>query len=147
MLLVKRNGSLSTHRKPSLFENFFDSDLFNTGDTTKENIMPAVNIKESEDNFTLELAAPGMDKKDFKIEMDGETLIISAEKEAGTEEKQEIYTRKEFNYSAFKRSFHLAKNLVDADKIIARYENGILYLEIAKREEIKQKPARSIEIS
>ena len=146
MLLVKRNGSLSTHRKP-LFENLFDSDLFNTGDTTSKSIMPAVNIKETEDNFTLELAAPGMDKKDFKIEMDGETLIISAEKESGTEEKQEIYTRKEFNYSAFKRSFHLAKNVVDADKIIARYENGILHLDIAKREEIKQKLARSIEIS
>ena len=146
MLLVKRNGSLYNHRKP-LFENLFDSELFNAADTTKEAIMPAVNIKENEDIFTLEVAVPGMDKKDFKIEMDEERLIISAQKENNQEEKQGTYTRKEFNYSTFSRSFHLAKNIVDADKITARYENGILYLEIAKREKIKQKPARSIDIS
>jgi HSP20 family protein len=95
----------------------------------------------------VEMAAPGMDKKDFKIEIDGSALTISSEKQNESEEKDgENFNRREFSYQSFYRTFHLPKEVVNADKIEAKYENGILRLEIAKRDEAKQKPARLINV-
>lgn len=89
-----------------------------------------------------------MEKKDFKIELDGHTLTISSEKQNELEEREgESYNRKEFSYQSFYRTFHLPKDVVDSEKIKATYENGILKLEIPKREEVKVKPSRLIDIS
>ncbi len=94
------------------------------------------------------MAAPGMEKKDFKIELDGNALTISSEKQDEREEKEgESYNRKEFSYQSFYRIFHLPKEVIDADKINAKYQHGLLSLVIPKREEAKQKPARLIDIS
>jgi HSP20 family protein len=147
MTLVKRNGR--SEIVPSIWNNFFNTDLFNWDNNLVDsgNSIPAVNIKEKPDSFSVEMAAPGMDKKDFKIEIDGSALTISSEKQNEKEEKDgENYNRKEFSYQSFYRTFHLPKEVVNADKIQAKYENGILKLEIPKREEAKQKPARLINI-
>ena len=145
--LVKRNGRSSV--VPSIWNNFFDRDLFNWDNnfTSTGTSMPAVNIKETPDSFLVEMAAPGMEKKDFKIELDGSALTISSEKQNESEEKEgENYNRKEFSYQSFYRTFHLPKEVVNADKIQAKYENGLLRLVIPKREEAKQKPVRLIDI-
>jgi HSP20 family protein len=134
---------------PSIWDNFFNNDLFNweSNFANTGNSMPAVNIKETGDSFLVEMAAPGMEKKDFKIELDGNALTISSEKQNESEEKEgENYSRKEFNYQSFYRTFHLPKEVVNSDKIKAKYDNGLLRLEIPKREEAKQKPVRLIDI-
>jgi len=148
MSLVKRNGR--SELLPSIWDDFFNRDVFNWGNNFANtgNSMPAVNIRETPDLFLVEMAAPGMEKKDFKIELDGNQLTISSEKQEQWEnEEKGSYNRKEFSYQSFFRTFHLPKEVVDADKIKARYDNGILKLEVPKREEAKQKPARLIDIS
>jgi HSP20 family protein len=151
MSIVKRNnGSVSNYTMPSLLDDFFTRDLFNRGtdQINSGNSMPKVNIKETAEAFEVEMAAPGMEKKNFKIELDGNVLSISSEKQNGQEQKEgESYSRKEFSYQSFYRTFHLPKDVVDADRIKAKYENGLLCLTIPKREEAKQKPARLIDIS
>ena len=149
MLLVKKNGTVSNYRNPSVWDDFLNRDIFNWGSdfSNTGSSLPAVNIKENENSFAVEMAAPGMEKKDFKIEVDGHTLTISSERQDQNEEKDEAFTRKEFSYKSFYRSFHLPKDVVDADKINAKYENGILFLEIPKKEEAKPKPARLINIA
>jgi HSP20 family protein len=147
MTLVKRTGR--SELLPSIWNNFFNNDLFNWENNfiNSGNTLPAVNIKEKPDSFSVEMAAPGMDKKDFKIEIDGSALTISSEKQHESEEKEgENFNRKEFSYQSFYRTFHLPKEVVNADKIVAKYENGILRLEIPKKEEAKQKPARLINV-
>jgi len=145
MNVIKRNAN---NGRPSLWNNFFENDLFNWDDnfTSSGNSIPAVNIKENADSFTVEMAAPGLDKKDFKIEIDGSALTISSEKQNEIEKNEDNYSRKEFSYQSFYRTFHLPKEVVNADKIEAKYENGLLHLEIPKREEAKQKPARLINV-
>ena len=148
MTLVKRNGRRS-EMVPSIWNNFFNNDLFNWDSNFADSgtSVPAVNIKEKPDSFVVEMAAPGMEKKDFKIELDGSALTISSERQNEFEEKDgENYNRKEFSYQSFYRTFHLPKEVVKADKIEAKYENGLLRLEIPKREEAKQKPARLINV-
>jgi HSP20 family protein len=150
MTLTKRNGNL-LNPLPTLFDDFFNRDLFNWGNLNFSNTnttIPAINIKETPDNYIVEVAAPGMSKKDFKVELDGNTLTISSEKSREEEDKEdEKYSRKEFSYQSFQRTFTLQKDVVDIDKIEARYENGLLHLAIPKKEEAKQKPPRLIEIS
>jgi HSP20 family protein len=147
-LLVKRNGRL-IDPLPAL-EDFFNRDLFNwsaNNSSTNTNI-PAVNIKETGNSFQVEMAAPGMKKEDFNISLEGNTLTISSERRNENEEKEgEKYTRKEFSYQSFYRTFHLPKDVVDSENIRATYEHGLLCLEIPKREEAKQKPPRQIQIS
>ena len=150
MSLIKRNGNLF-NGLPSLFnDDFFTRDLFNwglTNNSTTGTTIPAVNIKETANAFEVEMAAPGMTKKDFKIELDSNVLTITSEKNMEQEQKDgERYSRKEFAYQSFQRTFTLPKEVVDDDKIEARYENGVLYLVIPKKEEAKQKPARMIQI-
>lgn len=108
---------------------------------------PAVNIKEEGERFLVELAAPGMKKEDFQIDIDHNVLTISAETKQEEEHKDEKghYTRKEFNYTAFKRAFTLPET-VESDGIEASYNDGLLSIHIPKREEAKQKPVRSIAI-
>ena len=149
-IVKKNNGRVSDYSMPSIWDDFFNRDVFKWGSdyTNTGGSMPAVNIKETTESFNVEMAAPGMDKKDFKIELDGHTLTISSEKQNESEDKEgESYNRKEFSYQSFYRTFHLPKDVVDANNIKAKYENGLLQLEIPKREEAKQKPARVIDIS
>jgi HSP20 family protein len=150
MTLVKRNGSL-LNPLPMFFDDFFNRDVFNWNNSNfseTNTTIPAVNIKETLENYEVELAAPGMTKKDFKIELNGNSLTISSEKSHQYEEnKSEKYFRKEFSYQSFQRTFTLQKEVVDIEKIEAKYENGLLHLLIPKKEEVKQKSTRLIEIA
>ena len=134
----------------NLFDDFFSRDLWNRGLTNNSSTnttIPAVNIKETTEAFVVEMAAPGMKKEDFRVELDGNNLTITSEMQNETDVKEgERYTRREFSYQSFERSFTLPKNVVDVDQINAKYENGVLHLLIPKREEAKQKPPRFIEI-
>ena len=138
------------HSMTNLFDDFFTKDLINWGLANNSNTnttIPAVNIKESANNFEVEVAAPGMKKEDFKVELDGNTLTISSEMRNENEQQEgERYTRREFSYQSFQRTFTLPRNVVDVEQINARYEKGVLRLLIPKREEAKQKPRRMIEI-
>jgi HSP20 family protein len=125
--------------------NLFDDDFFNLV-PARTNSLPAVNIRENEKNFTLELAVPGMDKKDLKIDINEDLLTISTENSNESEENKEGYQRKEFSYTSFCRSFYVPEN-VDKEKITANYRDGILYVEIPKMEEEKSKISRQIKIS
>ncbi len=150
MTLLKRNGNLFS-QLPVLFDDFINRDSFNWGlsnFSSSNTTIPAVNIRETNENYHVEVAAPGMQKKDFKVELDGNLLTISSEKTDQKEEADaEKYSRKEFSYQAFQRSFTLPKEVVDADKIQAKYEDGMLHLLIPKKEEAKQKAPRLIQIS
>ncbi len=150
MKLVKRNGSL-LNPLPMLFDDFFNRDLFNWNNSNfsdTNTTIPAVNIKETPENYEVEVAAPGMTKNDFKVELLGNTLTISSERSQQNEEKDgERYSCREFSYQSFQRTFNLQKDVVDIDKIEAKYENGLLHLLIPKKEEVKQKPPRLIQIS
>ena len=149
MKLVKGNGHM-LNTFPAIFDDFFHRDLFNWGQTNFSNsntTLPAVNIKEANEAFHVEIAAPGMNKKDFKVELEGNLLTISSEKSQEREENEgDKYSRKEFSYQSFQRSFNLPKDVVDAEKINAKYEDGILQLVIPKKEEAKQKSPRLIQI-
>ena len=147
---LKRNGNL-LNPLPLLFDDFLNRDLFNWGNSNFSDTntsIPAVNIKETGENYEVEVAAPGMSKKDFKVELNGNTITISSEGSHQKEERDdERYSRKEFSYQSFQRTFTLQKDVVDIDKIQAKYENGLLHLLIPKKEEAKQKPPRLIQIS
>lgn len=130
---------------PTILDDFFrDWSTTNFSDTNTT--LPAVNIKEDDNAFTVEVAVPGMEKKDFHIDLEDNILTISSEKKVENKEEKDNYTRKEYSYQSFKRSFTLPKNVVDSDKIAAQYKNGELIIAIPKREEAKPKPARLIEV-
>lgn len=125
---------------PSLFDDFFKpwNEWFDKP-TLFERMMttPAVNVKEDPDNYTVSLAAPGLKKEDFKIDMEGNMLTISCEKETTGEEKDEKFTRKEYDYFSFSRSFTLPED-VKQDAIDARYEDGVLNIRLPRLEEAKK---------
>ncbi|MEP6750691.1 MAG: Hsp20/alpha crystallin family protein [Bacteroidota bacterium] len=150
MTIVKRNGN-GQHHFPQLFDDFFNRDIFNWGLTNysaTDTTIPAVNIKETSDSYEVEVAAPGMTKKDFNVQLEGNMLTISSEKEVNKEANGNIrYASREFSYQSFSRIFTLQKDVVDTEKIQAGYEDGVLHLVIPKREEAKQKGSRRIEIS
>lgn len=135
---------------PSFFDRFFDGDLmdwnrsnYSSTDTT----LPAVNVKENDNEFMIDVAAPGLKKEDFKVNYDNGRLTISSEKKSEVEEKDgEKVTRREFSYQSFQRSFTVSENAVDAEKIAANYNDGILHILLPKREEIKPKPSKEIKI-
>ena len=135
---------------PSVFDQLFDTDLFdwnNRNYSDTNTTLPSVNIKENADAFKVEMAVPGFDKKDFKIELDHNVLTISSEKKVENEHKHgEHFARREFSYRSFSRSFTLP-DAANGDKISAKYDNGILNVEIPKREEAKPKPMRQIAIA
>ncbi len=129
---------------PALLENIFNE--FERVAPTHQHSFPAVNVLESDESFKIELAAPGLKKEDFKVNIHENTLTISTEKQTETEETVGKYTRKEFNFSSFKRSFTLPKS-VDGEKIVATYTDGVLGLALPKKEEAKPKEPRLIEIA
>ena len=150
--LIKRNRNLL----PSFSRVWDDDDFFSRGlnwgvsnfsDTGTT--VPAINIRETGNSYEVEMAAPGMNKEDFKVELDNNILTISSEKSDEREEggENEKYSRREFSYQSFQRSFSLPKEVVDEDKIQARYRHGVLNLTIPKKEQAKQKPPRKIQIA
>ena len=121
------------------------TDWYGGVDTYNKQFTPAVNVKEMDSGYELEMAIPGRKKDDIKIEIDKELLTISSEITKEENETEADYTRKEFSFNAFKRVFTLPET-VDADKINASYEDGILRFVLPKKEEALPKPKRSIEI-
>ena len=140
-MLVKRHSNYL----PTLFSDFWGEDLF-PGFEQDWSLNPAVNIIEGEQEFKVEVAAPGLQKEDFKVHVEKNVLEISAEKknEQVTEDKK--YLRKEFNYGEFKRTFSLPSS-VDVGKIKATHNNGVLTVEIPKRDEAKVNPRKQIAVS
>jgi len=126
-----------TSMLPSFVDDFFKpwNEWFDNG-FEKTLSVPAVNITEVDGQYNISVAAPGMKKDDFKIDLEGDMLIISAEKEETKEEKKKKYNRKEYNYSSFSRSFTLPTE-VKRDKIEAKYEDGVLNLVLPKNEAAK----------
>lgn len=148
MTLVRKNTAPFL---PSVFDELLNTDW--VGGRTNSYVAkttPAVNVLENEDSFTLEVAAPGLNKENFSIELDNDVLIISAElkNEETKEETKETrnFTRREFSYASFKRSFNLPET-INVAEITAAYEQGILTVKLPKREEAKVQPSRMIEIS
>ena len=131
--------------RPFYMSNLFDDDFFPVLQS-RSSSMPAVNIREDEKNYILDLAVPGMDKKDLKIDINEDVLTISSESKHETEENKDGYKRKEFSYSSFCRSFYIPEN-VNRDKIEANYKDGILTVGLPKQEEEKSKLSRQINIS
>jgi len=136
---------------PSMFDRMFEGDLmdWNTWNFAGTNsTLPAVNVKENDNEYSIEVAAPGLSKKDFQVNYENGRLTISSEKKDEREEKDgDRITRREFSYRSFQRSFTVPEEVVDAEKIDAKYTDGILYLTLPKREEARPKPARQIKIS
>lgn len=135
MTLVKFNNK--TRNTAPYFNNVFDS-LFSDALTKNQAVskVPYVNIHEDVDAYKIELAAPGLNKEDFKIELKKDNLSIWAEQKTENTDAKKDYSRVEFTYTSFARSFILPEG-IDADKITANYLNGILYVSIAKKEEAK----------
>jgi HSP20 family protein len=105
-------------------------------------------VKENDEAFEIEVAAPGMSKEDFKVNFENNVLTISSEKqEEKKEEEKGRYTRREFSYQSFQRSFTVPQELVEGEKISAKYCDGLLCINLPKKEEVKPKPAREIMIS
>lgn len=147
MSLVKFNGNQNGKRglMPTM-NNVFDS-IFTDGFFNEPNakMVPAVNISEAVDHFNIELAAPGLQKEDFKVSLDRNLLSISVEKQEERKEEETRFTRREFSYQSFVRTFSLP-DTADQQSINAKYENGLLKIKVAKKEEARLL-TRQIEIS
>jgi HSP20 family protein len=145
MTLIRTSNRLY----PSVFNHLYNRELIdfsNAGFSAEDSTLPAVNILEDENRIQIELAAPGMKKEDFKIDLEHNRLTVSAEISSENTESAERYSRKEFNYRAFRRQFSIPVETIDGEQIQASYKDGILLLTLPKREELKPKPARAIEI-
>ncbi len=122
-------------------EDFFADDFF-----VRDRKLPAMNVKENKDDFEIELAVPGFSKKDIEITMEDEMLHICAKKRKEEVEEEEGYTRREFSYNEFDRKLQLPASVNQNEDVKATYKNGILTLNLIKREEAKEQPKKVIEI-
>jgi len=151
--LVKKDGmfpSLESKSIHNFFDDFITKDLFDWTDRNFAAIgsnLPSVNLKETDTEIEVELAAPGMKREDFKVEVDNDMLMISSEKEEKKEEvsKKENFIRREFNYQSFSRTFSLPET-IDENKIEANYKDGILHIVVGKKEGTKKRTLKSIPI-
>ncbi len=137
-----------TENWPSFVDEFFNTDFWPSFlDVNTRYTVPAVNILEEDNEYRIEVIAPGIDKKDVKINLEDDVLTISSERKEENEEKDKHYMRREFNYTAFSRSFVVPEE-VEADKISAEHKNGILTLHLPKKEEVvKKTQKREIKVS
>ena len=143
MKLMKRSDDWGF---PSIWEDFFNSDLFNLPTVARRGMnVPAVNISETEKDYLVELAAPGMNKSDFKIKLERNVLSISSETRTEEKEESKNFTRKEYSFSSFERSFTLPE-AVNQEKIDAKYQDGVLRITLPKKEEVLSK-SKEIRIS
>lgn len=152
--LMKRGGEPSVFSPLPTLQSFFNDPLLRNwfswdADNTIENYtLPAVNIGETDDTYEIAVAAPGMNKNDFKVQFEHNLLTISGEKKEEKENRQgNNWMRREFNYSSFARSFTLSEKQVNAENITAKYADGVLHITVPKSAEVKNKPARVIQIS
>jgi HSP20 family protein len=151
-LLVKTNGGfpklLSDWLNPALLSSdFMDFDSEAPFQALRLGInVPSANVSETSKEYLVELAAPGLERKDFKVAIDNHTLTISSEKKDEKKEEKEGYSRKEYSYSSFSRSFTLPDNVKEGN-IDAKYQNGILKISIPKKEVTVSKPSREIAVS
>lgn len=145
-----KNQALTTftEKMPALFEDLFKpwNELFDGRLFGKELKVPAVNIAENKDHYLVSMSAPGLKKEDFKINVADDVLTISSEKEESKEEKEAKYTRKEYNYSSFSRSFNLPEG-ADAEKISAKYEDGVLKITVPHDHRLKGPSAKHIAVN
>lgn len=141
--LIKSNRAIAPWNDFFNVDNFFNSGLLNRW----ERDFPAVNIAENEKNYSVEVVAPGFKKEDFKLKVEDDVLTISAESKSEKKEegKEKEYTRREYSYSSFTRSFHLPDNVKD-DSIAASYQDGILKLELPKSK-VQVKATKEIPIN
>lgn len=145
MSLIKFNNRFPWNS--SALTNFLSADdFFNDDFFTKDSLMPAMNVKENDDNFEIEVAAPGYSKDDFEVTLDTDGLHISAEKKEEEKEEKEGYLRKEFSYNSFKRSFKLPENVDSNKDVKAAYKKGILTLDLVKKEAAKVAPKKVIAV-
>jgi HSP20 family protein len=138
----------TTERMPSVFDDFFKpwNEWFDNGGLLGRTMnVPAVNITEHKDEYQVSLAAPGLKKDDFNIAVDGNMLTISSEKEENKEEKDKRFTRKEYSYSSFSRSFTLPEE-INKEKIEAKYEDGVLKISLPRKEEAKKPSAKHVAV-
>lgn len=146
--LVKAQCATPTTNR-FFFDDFFGKDILNFKQEDLVKSQPAVNVKETETEFSVEVAAPGLQKENFNIEVNEGILTISAEvktEKSETDEKSR-FTRKEFSYSTFKRTFTLDEESVDTENIVAKYENGILNISIPKKVKTdEEKKAKTISV-
>jgi len=145
MSLIKYNRQPSLTTFDKFVDEFFNRSIGQFVGSDSLMSQPSVNVRETDNEFTVELAAPGLQKSDFNINIEDDSLIISAEQKQEHEEKEEKFTRREFNYTAFRRQFRLPET-IDAEGIEAAYENGVLNITLPKKEEAKPQPARVIEV-
>ncbi len=142
-MLVKKHSNYL----PTLVSDFWGEDLFPSFLSDQEwSLTPAVNIIEDEKEFKIEVAAPGLQKEDFKVHVEKNVLEISAEKENKTETSDKKYLRREFSYTQFKRTFSLP-SYVDTEKIKATQKDGVLIVEVPKKDEAKVNPKKQIAVS
>ncbi|MEL6988864.1 MAG: Hsp20/alpha crystallin family protein [Bacteroidota bacterium] len=144
MSLIKYDPFLL--RKRNLFDDFFTRGISQTIGNDNILSLPAVNVIEKADKFELELAIPGLNKEDVKVNLDKDQIQIKAETKTEEVEEGVKFTRREFNYSHFSRNFILPKS-VDKNRIDANYENGILKVTLNKREEEKDNGVKTIDIA
>ena len=135
-----------TERMPLVFDDFFKpwNEWFDKGFGRTMNF-PAVNITEHKNEYRVALAAPGLKKDDFKIDVDGNMLSIGCEKEESMEEKNKKFTRKEFSYTSFSRSFTLPEE-VNREQIVAKYEDGVLHITLPRKEEMNRQSSKHIDV-
>ncbi len=150
MTLVKFKNGNGFHNFPSFdrsisFPSFFSEAIDRLRAENEVSWMPSANVKERSADFKIELAAPGMDKKDFVVEVENGVLTISGERKEETKEENETLTRREFHYGSFKRSFSLPDS-ANAEQINASYKDGVLSLTIAKHDEAKLKSKKQVTI-
>ena len=135
-------------KMPTVFDDYFKpwNEWFdNSGLLSRAMNVPAVNITEHKDEYLVSLAVPGLKKNDFKIDVDGNMLTISSEREESKEEKDKKFTRREYNYSSFSRSFTLPEQII-REKIEAKYEDGVLKISLPCKEEAKKPSAKHIAV-
>lgn len=132
-----------THRNTPTTTNFFDDffvrDFFGfpNAESKSPKTIPAVNVKETEHEFIVEVAIPGVKKEDVKVELNENVLTISSEVKKEEGEQQENYTRKEFSYTTFKRSFTIDNDAIDTEKIDAKVDNGVLSVHLSKKAKVE----------
>jgi HSP20 family protein len=131
---------------PAYWDDFFNDSFFRNYSSFDSSVTsPAVNVVEEDQAYRIDIAVPGMSRKDFRIELEDHLLTISSEQKDQKEEKSHRYMRREFSYNTFKRSFQLPET-IDLDKIKASHDAGILSIELPKKEEEVQKAPKQIEI-
>lgn len=138
-------GNFPTLSRSFGFPSFFNDALDRFWADENINWMPSVNIKEGAEDFRIDMAVPGMDKKDFNVEVENGVLIVSGERKEEISDENEKHTRREFHYGSFKRSFSLPES-ANNEKISANYNNGILSLTIGKKDESKMKAKKQITV-